>query len=224
MDLSGITSSVQRSIASARAVKPVSNLFDMGSYMAAVNSAAAQTNAFNASEAQKNRDWQEYMSNTAHQREMADLEAAGLNPILSARQGATTPSGSAASGADASGAIAGLLGQMISANSAQAIANRNNAAAQLLEKMRESHDIDMKQRFPDSWMQIFDSFLSGTGYSVSDLGKLFVDRFVDPQKQSNSALERWVYQQDQKAAHRRAVVRDWFQKVLTGYVGHSGKF
>ena len=33
---------------------------------------------FNAKEAQKNRDWQEYMSNTAHQREVQDLLAAGV--------------------------------------------------------------------------------------------------------------------------------------------------
>lgn len=58
----------------------------------------AETNAFNAAEAQKNRDYQTQMSNTAHQREMADMRAAGLNPMLSAKMGASTPSGSTASG------------------------------------------------------------------------------------------------------------------------------
>lgn len=58
----------------------------------------AISNRQSSDESKLNRDYQERLSNTSHQREVKDLRSAGLNPILSALgAGASTPGGSTAS-------------------------------------------------------------------------------------------------------------------------------
>lgn len=57
--------------------------------------AAGQTNATNMNIAKQQMLFQERMSSSAYQRQMADMRAAGLNPILAAGKGggASTPTG-----------------------------------------------------------------------------------------------------------------------------------
>nr|QJB20858.1 MAG: DNA pilot protein [Microvirus sp.] len=66
---------------------------------------ASKMREFNAAEAEKNREWQQMMSNTAHQREIKDLNLAGLNPILSVTGGSGAPIGGSTAASQGSSPI-----------------------------------------------------------------------------------------------------------------------
>lgn len=87
---------------------------------------------YNTSEAEKQRQWQEHMSNTSYQRAMEDMRKAGLNPMLAFMQGgASTPVGS--SGSISGASMSNLSAQKGSVGSGSAHAGSVSSFSGALE-------------------------------------------------------------------------------------------
>ena len=144
---------------------------------------------YNSAEARKNRDWQERMSNTAHQREVRDLIAAGLNPVLSVTGGSgsavtsgatastSSPNGSMGSvDTSGTGAVAGLLSSFlssmmsleatrVSAQSNQAVADKYTAMSKYTSELAAETQLSTANIQAAATRYVSDQSLAGTKYA-----------------------------------------------------------
>lgn len=109
--------------------------------------------AYNSAEAEKQRNWEQYMSSTSVQRSMEDYKAAGLNPLLAVPGGAAYGGGFSASAnlsapsvkpvnsAQGLGEFSDVLGKLSTlmlVSKLTGFADKGNSAAAYKSMMRKS--------------------------------------------------------------------------------------
>ena len=150
----------------------------------------SQTSArgYNSAEAKAQRDWQEHMAGTAYQRTMKDMQAAGLNPILAAFNGATG-AGSGAAASTNHGQFSSMTSAAVPsahAASAQAMYDYGNNTMQFLNNAMQT--INTARQYGYNQMA---GGLTQSMYQVADTSSKSISDFARD-------TEQWTKQDHQQ--------------------------
>lgn len=156
----------------------------LGSYIG-----SKEANQANAAQSQQQMDFQERMSSTAHQREVQDLEKAGLNPLLSAGgTGASSPGGAQA--------VMQNMYDKVSSGVQDAIAfkkglEKSEAEIKLLESQKKNTDTDTRTMKSDaSKSEFFESLWNKVG---TQFKKLTNNPLWKKAEETQEKYDNWLY-------------------------------